>query len=79
MNTIPVPHPELPVGGRLQYFLQEWLQITDNPEIIDMITGMHIDLVEFPLQNNIPNPLHFSPEETIAANELISQFEKNRP
>ena len=39
-----------------------------------MITGTNIDLIDFPQQKKIPNPLIFSPEEIIATDKLITKL-----
>ena len=41
-----------------------------------MITGMHIDLNDFPFQDRPPKPLHFSQEETAATDVLIRELLK---
>ena len=70
--SIPLPH--IPVGGRLHHFLPKWKQITSDCEVLDMITGMHIDLLETPHQYFQPAPLNFSQEEIEATNRLISEL-----
>ena len=71
---VSTPLPDIPVGGHLRYFLPQWTQITSDPSILEMITGMNIDLVDFPRQRNIFNPLKFSPEETSATDKLITEL-----
>ena len=44
---------EIPVGGRLRNFLLQWQQITADHSILEMITGMNIDLVDFPWQQKL--------------------------
>ena len=69
-----IPLPEVPVGGRLRYFLSEWSQITSDPFVLNMITGMEIDLWELPKQTHLPSPLRFNQEETAATDKLIQEL-----
>ena len=46
--------PDILVGGRLKHFLKEWYSITSDPEIIDMVQGMHIELADCPFQSRPP-------------------------
>ena len=45
---IPLPLPSLPVGGRLQYFMKFWKHLTSDPNILDMISGMPLELTDIP-------------------------------
>ena len=64
--------PELPVGGRLQFFKHRWFKLTSDPAILDIVTGMHIELIsDIPYQKRPPPPLTLSPPEIQAANEHI--------
>ena len=66
------PHvPDVAVGGRIKLFYSRWKLISSDPEILDIVSGMHIELIDLPLQNRIPPPLRFSKEEEIAAQEQI--------
>ena len=67
----PIPLPQIPVGGRFKYFLSEWYTITQDPEIIQMVKGMHIDLLDEPVQSFEPRPLQFSLEEDHATDDLV--------
>ena len=85
------PHsPEIPVGGRLRFFVNRWRRITSDSSILDIVSGMHIELTDLPRQNSIPQPLSLSPDEIKAGSEhikillekkaivLAPQFEKNQ-
>ena len=53
--------PELPVGGRLQFFKHRWSKLTSDPAILDIVTGMHIELTsDIPYQKCPPPPYPFS-------------------
>ena len=62
------------MGGRLRYLYLQWQQLTSDYEILDMISGMHINLTEFPFQDRPPKPLRFSQEETLATEHLIEEL-----
>ena len=71
--------PDLPVGGRLRYFLSQWFSITSDPEVIDMVRGMHIEFSDLPhSQVSAPPSLIFSTEECAAADEHISTLLQKR-
>ena len=69
ISSVPLPH--IPVAGHLSFFVHEWQNLTSDPEILDMVMGMHVELDSVPVQNKTPYPLHFSPEETAAVDEHI--------
>ena len=73
------PHfPEIPVGGRLRFFLHRWKKITSDPSILDIVSGMHIELCDLPRQHRPPQPLSLSPEEIDAGNEHIQTLLQKR-
>ena len=61
--------PNIPIGGRLKFFVHEWYKLTSDPRVIDIVKGMHITLDKFPKQKHLPCPLKLSPIEKQAANE----------
>ena len=64
------PHlPHLPVGGRLRHFLPHWKTITSDPSVLDIVSGMHIELTDLPSQHNKPQPLHLSDSELSAGDD----------
>ena len=66
--------PNIPIGGRLKYFVKEWYKLTSDPRVIDMVKGMHITLDKFPKQTHIPRLLKLTPAERQAANEQITKL-----
>ena len=58
----------------LQHFYSQWSQITADPEILHMIRGMDIELIDIPWQPFTPRPLNFSPEEVAATDHLIQEL-----
>ena len=73
-----VPRPDLPVGGRLKFFLTQWKEITSDENILSMIRGLQISLTELPDQHKIPHEIKMSSEETVAADEMISKLLKKQ-
>ena len=74
LSFVSIPLPDVPVGSRLRYFFSEWSQITSDPFVLNMITGMEIDLWELPKQTHPPSPLHFNQEETATTDKLIQEL-----
>ena len=70
--SIPLPH--IPVGGRLTYFHRQWEQMTSDPEILKMVSGFSLPMVDFEPQKSVPYPLRFSPHEHRAADEEIQKL-----
>ncbi|VDI49055.1 Hypothetical predicted protein [Mytilus galloprovincialis] len=47
-------HPEIPVGGRLIYFLKKWEQITDDQWVLSVIKeGYKLEFLEIPKNTGI--------------------------
>ena len=46
--------PDIPVGGRLKHFVNRWKNITSDSSILDIVTGMHIELTDLPVQSSPP-------------------------
>ena len=62
------------MGGRLRFFKSEWYKITSDPNILDMVSGMHIDLKSLPSQHSYAQPLRLSPQEIHAADEQVKKL-----
>jgi len=39
------------IGARLTHFLPRWQEITSDPEVLDIVSGMHVDVDESALLN----------------------------
>ena len=71
---LPLPLPDLPVGGRLKFFVSFWKNLTHDPIILNMVTGMPLDLnSDVPPQFSAPQ-LIFTEHEMQAADREISQL-----
>ena len=58
------PHlPHIPVGGRLKHFFEQWKKLTSDKSILQMVTGMKLDLSDFPTQKHFLPQLHFNARE----------------
>ena len=60
IHYVSIPKLYLPVAGRLQHFKSTWYNLTSDPEIIDTVSGIHIDILN-EVDQITPSPqLHFS-------------------
>ena len=67
-----IPHlPHIPMGGHLKHFLSYWKKVTSDRNILQMIQGVKLDLLDFLKQNKPLQQIKFSPEEKSAAEEQI--------
>ena len=46
-DFVSIPHPDIPVGGRLQHFRKQWESVTSDPEILKMVSGFSLPLIDF--------------------------------
>ena len=55
---LPLPLPNIPVGGRLAHFAQNWAKITDDKWVLSLVRkGYRIPFLEGPILS--PNPIFF--------------------
>ena len=47
---------QLPLTGRLPYFLENWQNITQDFAILDIVQGFQIQFQSFPVQKTLPRP-----------------------
>ena len=60
LTPLPLPLPNIPVGGRLAHFAQNWAEITDDKWVLSLVRkGYRIPVLERP--NLSPNPIFFQP------------------
>ena len=58
LTPLPLPLPNIPVGGRLAHFAQNWTEITDDKWVLSLVRkGYRIPFLERP--NLSPNPIFF--------------------
>ena len=69
------PHkPHILVGGRLKFFQSKWFKLTNDPQVLDIVTGMHIELDDIPQQTKVPKEYFMSDQEISAAKEHIDSL-----
>ena len=62
------------MGGHLQYFHSFWKNLTHDPNILDMVTGMPLDLTsDIPCRSYAPQII-FTEQEMQAADHEITQL-----
>jgi len=61
-------------GGKIASYINQWIEITSDKYILDIVRGYSIEFVDIPHQQKIPKPLQFSNSEIIMANECIETF-----
>ena len=55
---LPLPLPNIPVGGRLAHFAQNWAKITDDKWVLSLVSnGYRIPFLEHPILS--PDPFFF--------------------
>ena len=69
-----LPLPHIPVGGRLQFFRKFWCKFTHDLQILQMITGMPLDLARDVPRTSLALQLILSDEETLAADHEVAQL-----
>ena len=55
--------------GRLQYFLENWQTLKNDPKILEWMSGLKIEFQEEPFQDRVPYQAQMSMQES----ELINQ------
>lgn len=53
LNLIPVER-ELPIGGRLRFFLPNWQKLTQDSFILQVVQGLQIPFITTPVQTSLP-------------------------
>ena len=66
------------MGGRLVHFLSVWYNITSDPSVLNIVSGMSIDLIDLPSQERLPHIIHSNSEQTDSANAQISVLLEKR-
>ena len=78
LDAMKLHKPSLPVGGHLSRFRKHWLSITSDPSVLDIVSGMHIDLTDLPKQKVQPHPFKLSEEELQAGDVHIQSLLQKR-
>ena len=61
-------------GGRIKRFFSHWQEITNDPEILDMVSGTHIEFQSIPAQTRPKTSSNFSPQECATIQAEISNL-----
>ena len=57
-SPLPLPLPNIPVGGRLAHFAQNWAKITDDEWVLSLVgKGYRIPFLKRPILS--PDPVFF--------------------
>ena len=69
--------PNVPLAGRLGYFIAAWEKITQDQEILSIVKGFEVPFVSLPLQEKIPNLTKMSKEQfSLVEQEVLEMLEK---
>ena len=61
-------------GGGIKWFFSHWQEITNDPEILDMVSGTHIEFQSIPTQTRPKTSSKFSPQECATIQAEISNL-----
>lgn len=67
----------MPVAGRLRYYFNEWLHITNDKSILSWIKGYHIPFLSEPYQTDIVKGRKYTHKESYIIDECISDLLKS--
>ena len=73
-GVTPIQKTDLPLAGRLVYYLQNWSVITRDRWVLDTVQGYQIDLVSEPHQRSLPTPPHHSSTQSQLIQEELSNL-----
>ena len=69
--------PNLPLAGRLAYFIAAWEKVTQDQEILSIPKGYEISFVSLPFQEKIPNSTKMSKEQfSLVEQKVLEMLEK---
>ena len=60
-----------PLAGRLQYFLDNWEILTNDPKILECVSRLKIDFQEEPFQERVPHQAQISMQESELINQVV--------
>ena len=62
---------EVPLAGRLQYFVNNWQILTKNPDILELVSGLRLSFIEEPIQNKPPHQAEMNMEQSALIDKEI--------
>ena len=69
---------QLTIAGRLQFFLENWLKVTRDHYIIQLVKGYKLELESQPFQNHSPGQPSFSSKEKMALDKEVNKLVEKR-
>ncbi|XP_028407533.1 uncharacterized protein LOC114530148 [Dendronephthya gigantea] len=64
-------------GGQLKHYYNEWVKLTSDSEILNTVSGLSIDFVNQPTQNDCPRPYALSGfEQSVIDDEITKLLSK---
>ena len=67
-----------PLAGRLQYFLDNWEILTNDPKILECVSRLKIDFQEEPFQERVPHQAQISMQESELINQVVEAMLRKR-
>ena len=72
-----LPHPDIPVGGRLAHFVEQWKELTDNKWVLSIVrNGFKIPFKSVPPLSVVP--INLSQSSSLLLREEIAELLKKR-
>ncbi len=65
---------DIPLGGRLRFFVNFWRRISSNPDILLIILGATVPFVTKPVQRSIPPQCVFNADETREVKRMVLEL-----
>ncbi|VDI81906.1 Hypothetical predicted protein [Mytilus galloprovincialis] len=66
--------PDNFIGGKVKTFLDNWMSLTSDNWVLDVVKGYQIEFEQIPYQNKEPNYLQFDKDETNMVQLEIDKF-----
>ena len=70
----PVNTPATFMGGKIYSYRRNWLSLSGDQLIFDIVYGNVIDLESCPIQDGFPRPLTFSLTDKLALDAAMREF-----
>ena len=64
-----------PTSGNLKNFFNKWKKLTDNPLVLETVSGLTIEFIEVPIQKTIPREYHFNSQHYEIIKEKIAKIQ----
>ena len=67
---------QLPIAGRLKYFIKNWEMVTNDPWVHNTISGYQICFTNLPYQNTIPSMIVSVEDQVVIDKEIEEMIKK---